>query len=79
MLQLLFRIMPLLKERSGYLFDPSYFETRPAPNLGVSLRTVKPVLQFPDGVVKPGFTIGTRGNAVDKAQWPADLTTQVIV
>jgi hypothetical protein len=79
MLQLLFRIMPLLKERSGYLFDPSYFETRNAPNLGVSLRTVKPVLQFPDGVVKPGFTIGTRGNAVDKAQWPADLKTQVIV
>lgn len=79
MLQLLFRIMPLLKERSGYLFDPSYFETRAAPNLGVSLRTVKPVLQFPDGVVKPGFTIGTRGNAVDKAQWPADLKTQVIV
>ncbi|KAK1255547.1 hypothetical protein MKX08_009542 [Trichoderma sp. CBMAI-0020] len=76
MLQLLFRIMPLLKERSGYLFDPSYFETRPAPNLGVSLRTVKPVLQFPDGVVKPGFTIGTRGNGVDKAEWPADLKTQ---
>lgn len=79
MLQLLFRIMPLLKERSGYLFDPSYFETRTARNLGVSLRTVKPVLQFPDGVVKPGFTIGTRGNGVDKAQWPADMKIQVIV
>lgn len=71
--------MPLLKERSAYLFDPSYFEIRPSPNLGVSLRTVKPVLQFVDGMVKPGFTIGTRGNAVDKAQWPADLKTQVIV
>lgn len=71
--------MPLLKERSGYLFDPSYFETRHCPNLGVSLRTVRPVLQFVEGVVKPGFTIGTRGNGVDKAHWPADLKTQVIV
>jgi hypothetical protein len=78
MLLLLFKVMPLLKERSPYLFKPSYFETRPCPNLGVSYRTVKPVLQFVDGVVKPGFTVATRGNAVDQARWPVDLKTQVI-
>nr|KMM66414.1 CAIB/BAIF family enzyme [Coccidioides posadasii RMSCC 3488] len=71
MLVLISRVMSMLKDKSSHLFDPKFFESRPCPNLGISIRTVKPVIQF-DGVVKPGFDIGTRGNGVDEARWTSE-------
>ncbi|KMO99979.1 CAIB/BAIF family protein enzyme [Coccidioides immitis RMSCC 2394] len=68
---LISRVMSMLKDKSSHLFDPKFFESRPCPNLGISIRTVKPVIQF-DGVVKPGFDIGTRGNGVDEARWTSE-------
>lgn len=78
MLAMLFKVMVLLKKNSPELFDDSHFEIRHPSHLNISYRTVKPVLQFPDGLVKPGFMVGTRGNGVDKPRWPEDLKTEVI-
>lgn len=79
MLAMLFKVMGMLKKNSPELFDDSHFEIRYPSHLNISYRTVKPVLQFPDGLVKPGFTVGTRGNGVDKPRWPEDLKTELIV
>ncbi|KAI1907911.1 hypothetical protein LOZ12_005507 [Ophidiomyces ophidiicola] len=70
MLVIISRVMTLLKEHSPDLFDAKFFETRPCPNLGISIRTIKPVVQF-DEIVKLGFDIGTRSNGVDEARWPS--------
>lgn len=78
MLVMLFNVMGMLKETSPELFDPAYFEIRSCPNLGISIRTVRPVLQFVDGLIKPGFTVATRGNGVDQARWPTNLRIQAI-
>lgn len=78
MLVMLFKVMGMLKKNSPELFDPAHFETRQCSHLDIAYRTVKPVLQFKEGLVKPGFSVGTRGNGVDKARWPKDLNTEVI-
>lgn len=78
MLFLLFTYMAMLKKTSPSLFNPSFFDTRQAANLGCSIRTVKPVLQFPAGLVQPGFQVGTRGNAVDAPRWPRDLLAETV-
>ena len=44
----------------------------------VKVRAVKPALVFPEGLVKPGFQVGTRPNGRDKPRWPEDLETVVI-
>ena len=46
--------------------------------LGVDLRCLRPVLQYPKGEVELRFNVGTRGNGVDQARWPQDLGTEVI-
>ncbi|WEW55601.1 hypothetical protein PRK78_001032 [Emydomyces testavorans] len=71
MLVLISRVMVMLRDNSPTLFDPKYFESRPCPNLGISIRTVKPVVRF-DGIVKLGFDVGTRGNGVDEPRWPTE-------
>jgi hypothetical protein len=58
------------------LFQPSFFEIRESRALEKFIRTVKPVAQYPNGEVKLGFRIGTRGNGVDKAIWPANLNVE---
>ncbi|KID81083.1 CoA-transferase family III domain protein [Metarhizium guizhouense ARSEF 977] len=68
MLVLIGKVSSLLQRHSPEVFDPQYLEDRPCPNLGINIRTVKPVLQFAD-VVRPGFDIGTRGNGVDEPTW----------
>lgn len=78
MLAMLFKVMVMLRKNTPDLFDDSHFEIRHPSHLNISYRTVKPVLQFPDGLVKPGFTVGTRGNGVDKPHWPKNLKTEVI-
>ncbi|KAH7121505.1 putative L-carnitine dehydratase [Dactylonectria macrodidyma] len=78
MLFLLLAYMAMLKKASPSLFGPSFFDTRQAAHLGCSIRTVKPVLQFPEGLVRPGFQVGTRGNAVDAPRWPRDLLVETV-
>ncbi|KAK0469143.1 CoA-transferase family III domain-containing protein [Desarmillaria tabescens] len=78
MLQLIPPVLGILKATNAPILKDEYFETRDNPGV-VAMRTVKPVLTFPEGVVKPGFQVGSRPNGVDKPAWPADLATPAIV
>jgi hypothetical protein len=60
------------------LFDRKHFEIRRSVAIGANMRIVKPVLEFTDGEVQLGYQVGTRGNGVDAARWPADLSTEVV-
>jgi hypothetical protein len=40
---------------------------------------VAPVLKFPEGKVKLGFQVGTRGNGVDQPKWPEDLLAENVI
>ena len=42
------------------------------------VKTVKPILMFPDQVVHPGYNVGGRGNGVDQPKWPEDLLTEIV-
>ncbi|TFK32685.1 CoA-transferase family III domain-containing protein [Crucibulum laeve] len=72
------RYMQMLKEHQAPLFNPSFFEVRENKALGVPARTVKPILEFPEGQVKLGYNVGTRPNGKDKPRWPEDLLTEVV-
>jgi hypothetical protein len=72
-------MMKMLHEQAGpVLFNPDFFELRYSGAIGKSVKTLKPVVRFPDGKVKLGFDIGTRGNGVDDARWPADLSVDIV-
>jgi hypothetical protein len=64
------------------LFKPEFFEERKAEALhgkGKKIKVVKPILDFKDGKVKPGYNVSTRGNGVDAAKWPEDLMVHVVI
>ncbi|KXN81474.1 Succinate--hydroxymethylglutarate CoA-transferase [Leucoagaricus sp. SymC.cos] len=44
-------------------------------NMGVT----KPILNFVEGVVEPGYNVGSRPNGTDVPKWPVNLLTEVIV
>jgi len=60
------------------IFNPDFFELRQNKAIGVPIRTVKPILGFPEGTVELGYNVGSRGNGVDDARWPDDLLTEII-
>lgn len=61
------------------LFQQDFLEIRECGALdGVKMRVVKPVLQFPSGGIILGFNVSTRGNGVDQAYWPNDLSTEIL-
>jgi hypothetical protein len=60
------------------LFKPGFFEVRHSAAIGKDVRCLKPIIQFPQGNVKLGYNVGTRGNGVDEPHWPEDLMTEVI-
>jgi len=68
----------LMKNCSKTVMNPAWFEKREAKNIGKEIRTVKPILQFPDGKVQLGFNVGTRTNGVDQPRWPKDLMVEVV-
>jgi hypothetical protein len=68
----------LAKNKNSGLRQNEFFEDRAAENLATSIRTVKPILGFPQGEVELRFNVGTRGNGVDKPRWPENLMTQVV-
>ncbi len=63
---------------ANVLFRPEFFQDRDCRNLGVKIRSVRPVVQFPQEVVELKFNIGTRTNGVDEAFWPQDLLNEVV-
>jgi hypothetical protein len=71
------RYLEMLKKNSN-LFDPKHFEIRRSDALGISIRAVKPILQFEGASVKLGYNVGTRGNGVDSPRWPAEPYTEVV-
>ncbi|KAK0498769.1 CoA-transferase family III domain-containing protein [Armillaria luteobubalina] len=78
MVQLMLPLLKILKETNAPIFKDGYLERRENPGV-VPMKTVKPILTFPEGVVKPGFQVGSRPNGVDKPVWPADLSAPAIV
>ncbi|KAF9893695.1 hypothetical protein FE257_009863 [Aspergillus nanangensis] len=61
------------------LFNPRFFEPRVSPAVGATFIQVKPVAQFKDNAVELKYNVGTRGNGVDEAVWPRDLTVEIVV
>jgi hypothetical protein len=76
------RLLPIyfemLQESAPHLFDQEFFEVREAKAVGCQVRTVKPVVQWTDGVVKPGFQVGARRNGIDQPRWPEDLLVELV-
>lgn len=71
--------MKMMKEKHAEtLLQEDFFEDRACPVIGHSIRTIKPVLKYPDGEVQLRFNVGTRTNGVDKPYWPSDLTVEVV-
>ncbi|KAI4953633.1 hypothetical protein J4E91_002481 [Alternaria rosae] len=68
----------LFKNSGSVLFKPDFFEMRHAGAIGKDIKGVKPIIQYPQGNVKLGYNVGTRGNGVDKPAWPKNLMTEVV-
>ncbi|KAL6901098.1 putative L-carnitine dehydratase [Trichoderma evansii] len=64
---------------SERILRPEFFEDRHSPSvLGEkAFRAVKGVADW-GGVVDLRYNVGTRGNGVDAARWPDDLTQEVV-
>lgn len=76
----LFHVFKKLTENplGARIFNPDFFELRENKAIGFPIRTVKPILDFPGGIVELGYNMGSRGNGVDEARWPKDLLTEII-
>lgn len=73
------RYLRMMKTHSAdVLFKPEFFEVRHSGAIGKDVRCIKPVIGWPQGKVKLGFNVGTRGNGVDEPRWPEDLGTEVV-
>jgi hypothetical protein len=74
------RYLHMMKTYSaGILFKPDFFEIRHSGAIGKDVRCLKPIIQYPQGNVKLGFNVGTRGNGVDEPRWPEDLMAEVVL
>jgi hypothetical protein len=72
------RYIEMLKKNEVVL-NLDFFEMRQSKALGgLTMRTPKPVLQFPPGSVELRYNVGTRGNGIDQPYWPEDLMTEVV-
>ncbi|KAG6354591.1 hypothetical protein INS49_004609 [Diaporthe citri] len=68
----------IMKHSASKLFKPHHFTTYYCRYLQKDVKLVAPILQFPQGEVNPGYSVGTRTNGVDKPRWPADLTVEMV-
>lgn len=68
----------MLDEHQAPILNPNFFEIRKNRAIGIPVRTVKPILTFPEGMVKLGYNIGARGNGVDQPTWPEDLAKEIV-
>ncbi|KAH9477353.1 Acetyl-coenzyme A transferase nodX [Psilocybe cubensis] len=71
-------ILRTLMAQQSPILNPEFFEIRDNKAIGVPVKTVKPILNFPDGIVKPGYNVGARGNGVDQPVWPHDLMQEIV-
>lgn len=60
------------------LFKHFFFGRYRSEAVGVTIIKVKPVAQFKHNVVELKYNVRTRGNGVDKAIWPDDLTVEIV-
>lgn len=73
------RFLSMIKENSSdTLLRSEFFEDRESKALGVTIRTVKPIISFESNDVTFRYNVGTRGNEVDAPFWPKDLTTEIV-
>ena len=76
------RLLPLyfemLSKSAPHLFSDEFFEVREAKAVGAQIRTVKPIIQWKDGLVKPGFQVSARRNGIDQPRWPEDLMVELV-
>lgn len=73
------RFMQMLKANAGdVVLKPDFFEKRYSGAIDKDIACVKPIIQYPSGVVELKYNVGTRGNGVDQPRWPGDLMTEVI-
>lgn len=70
--------MAALEKANSPIFNPEFFENRENKAIGAKVRTVKPILVFPEGTVKLGYNVGSRPNGVDKPRWPEDLLVEIV-
>ena len=68
----------LVKHSTDVLFRPDFYELRESKSVGHTFVQIKPIAQFKDGEVELKYNVGTRGNGVDQAVWPKDLTVEVV-
>ncbi|KAK6086347.1 Succinyl-CoA-L-malate CoA-transferase beta subunit [Seiridium cupressi] len=74
------RVFAALKDKTGdKLFNPEFFTKYHPKHLGKDMVIVAPILTFPNREVEPRFDIGTRGNGVDEAKWPASLEVETVI
>lgn len=74
------RFMQMLKANAGdVVLRPEFFEKRYSGAINTHIQCPKPVIQYPGGKVELKYNVGTRGNGVDQARWPADLMTEIVV
>ncbi|XPS80124.1 hypothetical protein M3J09_012085 [Ascochyta lentis] len=74
------RFMQMLKANAGdVVLKPEFFEKRHSGAIGRDVLCVRPIIRYPRGGVELKYNVGTRGNGVDRARWPADLMTEVVV
>jgi hypothetical protein len=66
------------KNEKSPVCQTEFFEDRESGILGKKIRTVKPILRFPQGEVQLGYHVGTRSNGTDQPRWPKDLLTEVV-
>jgi CoA-transferase family III len=79
MLYLLPEYFKMLKQHSAdVIFKPEFFEDRECKVIGKDVRTVKPILKFPQGKVELKYNVGTRTNGIDQPHWPKDLMTEIV-
>ncbi|KAM0320760.1 hypothetical protein ACHAO8_000051 [Botrytis cinerea] len=70
----------LIKSGTGKtILRDEFFENRETKAVGVTIRTVKPILRFPNKEVDLRYNVGTRSNGIDAAHWPTDLMTEIVV
>lgn len=73
--------MKQLREGEGgkRLFKPEFWEDRGSPAVlgDKKIRVVKPIANWA-GAVKLGYNVGARGNGVDAARWPEDLSVETV-
>lgn len=73
------RLIGMLVQNAGTtVMSPEWFEKRPSKNVGKDILSVRPILQFREGNVRPGYQVGTRTNGVDQPRWPKDLMVEIV-